>query len=358
MMLNTMRFSLLWSALAVLIVPPTEISIVDATNVPVLKPIAIEQAVSPQKVASEVAVRYGSLFASKPSFSYDSKHDFTATYKHLYPYPETRYVPIKPFNPLQKEPGIKRVEAFQRQWQRSENGYAVTEDILWQWEPPKELQNSWVVSTNHSPGDHYLATALLPLMWKIRNPVLCYFDAEKGLVWQKEIPLKEIYATVKGKVTMPPGTIETRWSNGSRESAVISKDGSRVVVIIPYEQPCLSLMFVYDNEGHLLKTQAFLERFAANNAFSNRTPRGDRFMLRLDHRYEAENETKRSVSHRNSEDYLVDFDGNLIQRFEEPRNGPDLEESRYAHPVASSDDKYVSIYDTVYSKQRIYALPK
>ena len=169
--------------LTIFLRPQEDASIVDVSSVPELKALNIERVETADSGLPKSVSRYASLFTPKPIFGWDSKHDFTAQYKRLYPYPEMRYIPLKPFNPLQKEPGIQRVEGFQRQWKRTETGYDVTENTLWQWAPPKSFQGDWVFDTHHASNDHFMAVALLPLIWKLHNPILCYFDAEKGFSW-------------------------------------------------------------------------------------------------------------------------------------------------------------------------------
>ena len=313
-----MNHLILLGALTIFLIPLEEVSIVDTASVPALKPQATEHTQPNAQVAPEIAARYGSLFAPKPAFSWSPRTDDSVRYRNWHPHPEMRYIPLKPFNPIQADPGVKRVEAYRKHWKRTENGYDVTEDTVWHWELPKGLQDRWPITTNHSHTDHFMAVVLLPLTWKSSNPVLCYFDAEKGFVWKKELPLQAAYAAVKDKAPVPFGQQESRGPDGNSESAAISRDGSRIIVMIPFKNPCLSLMFVYNNEGDLLKTSALLQRFSENAPSFDRTPGGNQLILRFEHRYDAEDLTGKIVSRRDNEDYLANFEGDLLCRFTEP----------------------------------------
>lgn len=340
-------------SLTIFLRPQEDINVMDVGSVPELKSQSIERVEKVGSAAPKIVSRYDSLFTFTPSPDWDSKRDLTAQYKRLYPYPEMRYIPLKQFNATQKEPGIKRVEGFRRHWDRTNTGYDVKEDEIWRWEAPKALQNCWVISTNHSSSDRFMALVLRPTGTKPHNPIISYFDSEKGLIWQKEIPLKSTYASVKNKVAIPPSEVESKYPDSRFEDTIISKDGSKIIVIIPYQQPCLSLMFVYDNEGNLLKTATFPQRFFVPRASFVRTPQGNHLILRFDHRYDTVDAAGKTFSHRATEDYLADFDGNLLCRFNKPVDG-----SQYAPAEVSSGDDYASILDFQKHERHIYSLPK
>ena len=63
--------------------------------------------------------------------------------------------------------------------------------------------------------------------------------------------------------------------------------------------------------------------------------------------------TGQSIFHQDSEDYLTDFNGNLLCRFDEAPNG-----SQYAPADVSNNDAYASILDIQKNERRIYALPR
>ena len=328
--------------------------IVDADSIPQLKPQVVERADANDRMTPEVTARYG-LFhrtGSETSFSWDSAHDATSQYERFYPYPEMRYVPVKPFSPFQHDSGIKRVEAFRRQWKRTEKGYEVVEKILWQWETPKDLQNSLVVNTNYSLKDRFMSLILYPIGSKLRAPILCYFGAEKGLIWRREISLPEAYTGAKSKVTLPTGEQEDELPVVTAQEAAMSADGLRTMVIVPFQQPCLSLIFIYDNQGNLLRNAIIPKRFSRHSQFFQRTPNGNHLILRFEQRYYSD-DAGRKILHWENEDYFADFDGNLLCRFPLSQAG-----HIFPNVTVSSNDRYAAFLEDKTHEQTIFELPK
>lgn len=184
----------------------------------------------------------------------------------------------------------------------------------WRWRVPEALQNHAAEMGSVVYGDRYAALCLLPPVWQ-DEPTLMQFDTASGLKWQAGVPLRDAlreyalrtYRTRTKPVNLSRGGAATSGAATGLISVHNTQDGSRTLLTIGWSEPYLTLLFVFDKQGKLLRTTIFPERIVLN---IDRAPSANLFVVL------AADDRAKNTS------FLIDGDGNALGRFVGPSGTP------------------------------------
>jgi len=254
-------------------------------------------------------------------------------YQKACPFPEIYMEDVDPSQFWWRGDGnvgyLRYVEAFRRHWTwppRDPKILPKTEtQILWHWDVPNpklHTMRSW------SPADarsRYCAICLynhfdyakrdsLPT-----DPELFFFDRLNGVRWQTTIPVD---LTVEEISTTSTPAISSDYLTDVQVG--VASGGNRVLALVSRPDKRVSVLFVFDGSGKLLRTLRFPHYMADGNHLHGwdlrHSPSGQNFLLCL---WEPRTYARKVA-------LLVDLDGNVLGRFES-------EEGKWLESVGLTD---------------------
>lgn len=250
-----------------------------------------------------------------PFGDFDPMKDGTQQYNRVYPFGQIGRVSVTG-NIFDDQ--VKSLIGNRQIWTLGADGkYQADEEETWRWDVPKEWNGSYFTSSPPQSKDRYSAFMALPDYGRKMEAELCFFDKTTGLLWRKAFSLQPAFEAVKDTVSVPASE---KFSIGRTGKPVVTvnKAGTRILALIPFEQPRLTLLFVYDNKGELIKTSVFRKRIVrqeGSDLSHSRTPDGERFRFEFRCDYSEKDASGKATSHYGYESNLIDSKGNLIGRF-------------------------------------------
>ena len=290
----------------------------DLASAPIVVPAAIQTADN-HKTLQTLRSQFG-IIEPIQGFHVSFAKDPNLTYKQACPFPEIKLESMFPSSPNRAHVttlGVHRVMATVRYWIWPPRDQKTALDpvwqTVWQWDVPKSLQTQWFSEAHGSGADRYWALCLYPPQdAKIPStpvePQLFYFDTQNGLKWHAAIPASTILSTAP---VVPVSSVRLR-----SVKLGITADGSRVLALLSYPEKDISLLYVFDGNGKLLKTSQFVGYTAQESGSPSwqflRSSNGKSHVLVLQHHFDTSTDTP----------FLVDADGNIVTRFANDEGKP------------------------------------
>lgn len=292
-----------------------------------LRPLVLKSSV-PQ-LSKDLMDRYGFSKLSR-GYRISAGQNPNVIYQQARPFPETDIQGLVPFAPLSSSnDGIKFVGASRSVWvwpPPNPRGIPPEEkQVLWRWEPPEALQRHWWSEAGGNGSDRYWSVCLYTHKEAAApDPQLFYFDTLSGLKWKASIPVKQ---TLQSLAAAPDKAVMYDQHRANVFTAM-SADGSRIFVLVSRPDKQMSLLFLYNQKGTLLKTLNFPNCEALPSGIHPnwqlpRRPPGQMFVLTFrqtlpssqDERAAQRGGISQPTPPPTDEAFLADMEGNVIARF-------------------------------------------
>ena len=288
----------------------------DLSKAPIVRPTAVDATGDPRTL-KRLREQFG-IPQPTQGYSIHLSENPNLAYRKVCPFPKIEWEGLVPSEPNGRDVthlGLKRIAATTRHWVWPPRDQATAMkpviQTLWHWDVPASLQSMLFSAAYGEGADRYWALCLYPERdAKIPGiPVetrLFYFDTLTGLKWQATIPVRQL---------LPPASP----ADGYAETTVklgITSDGNRVLVLVSRRDKIISLLYVFDGKGTLLKTTQFLGYTAQQSGLLSwqlmRSSTGQTHVLTLRYHFDS----FKDVS------FLVDADGNIVTRFGDEEGKP------------------------------------
>ncbi|MCW3096053.1 MAG: hypothetical protein JWL77_1671 [Chthonomonadaceae bacterium] len=282
---------------------------IEMATVPINRPIEVTD---PQGLPT--LMRRYVIVPSTTGYSFSRQEDPNPIYRKARPFPEVHLesiVPSSPWGVSGNEGGLLYVEAFRLHWPwPPPDPRTISKpetQTLWHWDVRKAQQNQLKTWAPEDAGDRYCAVCLYSDFEIAKrdsqptDPQLFYFDMLNGLRWQTTIPVDRAVEDI-------PTT--NAWSGHWTDVQVgLVPGGSRVLALVSRPDKEVSLLFVFDVSGKLLRTERFprYETLGSGSGWDlRRTPSGQTYLLHL----------QGFVGINPRITLLVDTEGSVLSRFE------------------------------------------
>jgi hypothetical protein len=284
----------------------------DITTVQTVRPIAAK-VFSNALLPLTLMQQYG---LQEPSSHYNlrSGENPNLIYKRARPFPEIeqlRDIPLSPLGGSTTLFGMQGIAGTRLRWPwpPPNPGYVPASErvTLWHWDVPKPLQTRWWSQTPQFGTDPYCALCLYTGIYLTQppsdkvDPQLFYFDTQTGLRWQATIPVHQAVASLPSEAVITGHDTDVKLG--------ITASGSRVLALVSRPDKEVSLLYVFDGSGKLLRSYLFHGYVAqqSGNTFWQllRSPSGQTHILALRDKSSGTGDVS----------VLIDSEGNGLARF-------------------------------------------
>jgi hypothetical protein len=284
---------------------------IDLSTVQIVRPFAVADPHNPRSMQM-LREQFG-IPAQTQGYATHMSENPNLAYKKAYPFPEIEregLVPSEPNGLDVTHAGLRQVTATTRYWvwPPRDRATALTPVVqtLWHWDVPAPLQKLWISAAHGKGTDRYWALCLYPAM-DAKTPAipvethLFYFDTLHGLKWQTTIPVRQM---------LPAASPADSYGSPYVQLGITS-DGNRLLALVSRPDKNMSLLYVFDGQGKLLRMTPFPSYTAQQSGLPSwqllRSSTGQTHVIVLRYNFDS----NKDVS------LLVDAEGNIVTRFED-----------------------------------------